>query len=572
MKGLFITVILALALYQAAAVRPNPGPLRLVDLSTLTRQQSACSSEQDCNEGLIFPIFSCVSGACRDTRVDQGGDSLVFTRSVGPLQTGGVGARCTSILNCRPGLVCISGNPVGKCGAAKGIIGISHLLVNIVQQDYVISSGGTSVTPEQQGPTRTSRAMAIVHLAAHDTYGIMTGAFVPKIIDDSIRAGFDPKLTEGLVNTKFNGGFDREVQGTAAALAAGYTAMKLLYPRSANLIDAVRKEALANTTPFFTSFGDIVAAAWVDVRKNDGASKSQQDNTFTSGLLRHQPDPNYNEATGNSGSQANFGRNWGSVRPFVLTNVRTQAFLKKFPGINSKEYRANLAEVKRKGQCNNIMQNGRPLEDIGVFWGYDGMPGIGVPPRLFLQVVLAVKELANLPFKNQLRAFAAVSTSMTDAGIAAWLWKFEYDLWRPVFGIREDPTDPIADWSPIGVPFSNIAPRTAPRCIGVNPDFPAYPSGHASFGTAAFKVLAKLLSKSPSQIKVTVTSDEFNGITTDGEGKVRPRFTQTINLNQAIEQNKDGRVLIGVHWRFDSDGGDVVGTKVANRAAQAFAF
>lgn len=72
----------------------------------------------------------------------------------------------------------------------------------------------------------------------------------------------------------------------------------------------------------------------------------------------------------------------------------------------------------------------------------------------------------------------------------AWRDKYKFNLWRPVVGIRNANLDTKfgtapgwqEDWTPLGAPLTN---QMRP---GVTPAFPAYPSGHATIGTAAFEV------------------------------------------------------------------------------------
>src|SRR5262249_54233095 len=157
-----------------------------------------------------------------------------------------------------------------------------------------------------------------------------------------------------------------------------------------------------------------------------------------------------------------------------------------------------------------------------------------------------------------------------------WYWKYAYDFWRPVVAIREadagfgptghgdgntkraNPGDPF--WLPLGAPRSNPAPPVA-GAAGENftPNFPAYPSGHATFGTACFETFAGLIKKPVDKIQATLASDEFDGVTTDSDGVTRPRWQQTFSLKEAIEQNKISRIYLGVHWIFDAEGGEIVG-------------
>jgi vanadium chloroperoxidase len=116
-------------------------------------------------------------------------------------------------------------------------------------------------------------------------------------------------------------------------------------------------------------------------------------------------------------------------------------------------------------------------------------------------------------------------------------------LWRPVVGIREHdksmgPAATEADndisndcdssWLPLGAPRTNR--------IGKNftPPFPAYPSGHATFGAAAFHITRLFYQQGGKFSDNTLTtdslfdgmdfvSDELNGVSTDNKGTVRPR-------------------------------------------------
>jgi vanadium chloroperoxidase len=213
---------------------------------------------------------------------------------------------------------------------------------------------------------------------------------------------------------------------------------------------------------------------------------------------------------------------------------------------------------------------------IGIYWGYDGASGLGTPPRLYNQIV---REVAinkpnpdtgkpNTPAQNA-RLFAFVHVAMADAGILAWEEKYRHDLWRPVVGIREHDKsmgpaatqaennvsdDCDSSWLPLGAPNTNRIAKN------VTPNFPAYPSGHATFGAAAFHI-TRLFYKDVSNDRrddlfddLKFVSDELNGVNTDNKGAVRPRHLRKFprGLWQMIEENGFSRVYLGVHWVFDA--------------------
>jgi hypothetical protein len=157
---------------------------------------------------------------------------------------------------------------------------------------------------------------------------------------------------------------------------------------------------------------------------------------------------------------------------------------------------------------------------IGLFWGYDGAAELGTPPRLYNQIVRQVAIAQNNDPAKNARLFAFVNAAMADAGILAWEQKYRYDLWRPVVGIREhDPSmGPAAaeaantlpdvgdaGWLPLGAPSTNSdGVRRAFKKNGT-PHFPAYPSGHATFGAAAFQI-TRLFYDRPSAASPTSCS------------------------------------------------------------------
>jgi hypothetical protein len=433
------------------------------------------------------------------------------------------------------------------------ILSINDLALELVKKDF---SDGHK--PNNAGPTKTSRALAIIHLAAHDAYAKVTSKFPPRL--SSLP---NPPQGIGDINAAAN----------AALLSAGILAAEKLYP---DFVDFIAKETACLTVgldPQALGYGQLVATAWLNSRSNDGSNVRQVDRSFSQEPGRHRPDPL-------APDQEALGRTWGSVTPFVLSSVPADAPLERQPALTDPGYTTAFKQVLRDGKA-DLVDRDPPKAVVGIFWGYDGANQIGVPPRLYNQIVRAIPEVTKLPLEKQIRLLTAINVAMADAGIAAWYWKYEYDFWRPVVGIREanagwGPTgkgdgndDTIGDpfWLPLGAPSSN--PVKIPAKNGT-PGFPAYPSGHATFGAACFNVAATLLGKHPKEIEVKFVSDEFNGVTTDNNGVTRPKYQDTFNLEKAIAENNISRIYLGVHWIFDATGGEKVGTAIANKVSNVF--
>jgi membrane-associated phospholipid phosphatase len=438
------------------------------------------------------------------------------------------------------------------------ILNINDLALQLVALDF--SDGHM---PSNGGPTKTSRALAIIHLAAHDAYALVSGGtLTPMLAPNKI-----PNLPATLVKN--------EASGSAAMLCAGVRAATVLYPDFKKFITTESAKFSSSNedgccNDLACKYGEQLADAWIAARMNDGSSAPQLDTLYSQAAGRHRPDPL-------DPKQQALGRNWGLVTPFVLDSVVADAFLGEPPALTDPGYATAFNEVITEGK-NNLPQTNPANAVIGIFWGYDGANKIGVPPRIYNQVIRAIDGFSMQPHELQIKVLTAINVAMADAGIAAWYWKYRYDVWRPVLGIREadqgwgpkgagdnNPAttgDPF--WLPLGAPSSN---STKPNGT---PGFPAYPSGHATFGAACFETAAALLGSTPALTNVKFVSDEFNGVTTDNTGAVRPKYEDNFNLAKAIKDNNESRIWLGVHWRFDAAGGETVGSAIADKVCAKF--
>ncbi len=253
------------------------------------------------------------------------------------------------------------------------------------------------------------------------------------------------------------------------------------------------------------------------------------------------------------------GAYWGKVVPFVL-RAADQYRVQRPPSLASYEYAVAFNEVKRLGGDGIITPTERTAEQTiaGIYWAYDGTPGLGTPPRLYNQIAVQIAEQKGSDVVEAARLLALLNVGMADAAIACWKYKYDYQFWRPITGIRQaDPrTGPTGlgdgnaattgdpTFTPLGAPASNL--------IGPNftPPFPAYASGHATFGGVLFQTLRKFYQT--DDISFTFVSDEYNGVTTDNTGAVRPLIPRTFSsLSEAEEENGQSRIYLGIHWKFD---------------------
>ncbi|MFN8611869.1 MAG: phosphatase PAP2 family protein [Vulcanimicrobiota bacterium] len=404
---------------------------------------------------------------------------------------------------------------------------------------------------QQLGPTRSSRAMAIVHIAMHDAI-------------QAIQRRYDTFLPQPGAPTR--------ASAEAAAVQAAHDTLVALYPAQKAALDQLLFQELAQIPDSLDKsngvlVGQIAAQSILANRANDGSTDNIQNQPYSFGQL-----PGQWRVDPLNPTQQPLGANWSAVRPFVLTSA-SQFRCPVPPALTSPAYTAAYNEVKAVGGDGVITPTVRTADqtEAGIYWAYDGTPSLCAPPRLYNQIALQLATQRGLSEIGELARFLALTNlAMADAGISAWESKYFYNYWRPICGIREsDPgTGPsglgdgnaatVGDpgWVPLCAPASNL------QAPNFTPPFPAYPSGHACFGGALFGTMRRALGT--DNVPFTFVSDEFNGITRDNLGNVRPLRPRSFNtLSQAEEENGQSRIYLGIHWSFDKVEGISQGEKVA---------
>jgi hypothetical protein len=425
--------------------------------------------------------------------------------------------------------------------------------------EVAINASGLDHTPgfgEQLGPVRAARATAIVHIAVFDAINAVTGNHYKSYCG----------LSPANAGTNMN----------CAVSQAAHDTLNALFPLQSASCDqllAADLKQVPNGRPKSDgiALGRRAAAAILAMRANDGSNYVEPRVGFefiTSndpGKWRQDPISHHPLA---------LGAFWGQVTPFVLQSS-SQFRAPVPPAIDSAEYAVAYDEVKSIGGDGIVTPTTRTAEqtEIGTFWAYDGTPSLCAPPRLYNQITMHIADqmgTSSDPVKLA-RLLALVNTAMADAGSAIWESKYYYQYWRPVTGIREsdpgtgptlagdgnDATEGDINFTPLGAPASNL---NGPN---FTPPFPAYPSGHAGFGGALFETLRKFYGT--DNIAFTFMSDEFNGITRDNRGNVRPVISRSFSsLSQAEEENGQSRIYLGIHWSWDKTEGIAQGRRVAD--------
>ena len=448
-------------------------------------------------------------------------------------------------------------------GHADRVLMWHEVMLDSIAIDHTPDPDTGEVDFAHGGPTRTSRALAITQIAVFDAANSVENKYVPY---------------SDLAQAPDNASID------AAVAYASFTALSTLYPNQAERLSALLESDLAQMDGDEASIaagqmvGEASAQAILDTRANDNSDHDEPNwgeggriadgNTSASGaavnsgetdVFDWEPDP-LTPSTSGDFSLA-LGAYWGAVTPFSLTSG-DQFRIESPPEPGSFEYLLGYWIVQRLGASPDTSGSwSNPLTRfIGNYWGYDATPLLGTPPRLYNQIaVLVAKNEGMTDATDMARYLAMINAGLADAGVAAWDSKYYYNYWRPVTGIaRSDDVMMTMEneaWEPVGISVINTETAIRPT-----PPFPAYPSGHSTFGASTFEIMRQLFG---NQTRFTFVSDEYNGEGVDPLGVPRPlvpvRF-QT--LDGAQSSNGISRIFNGVHWQWDNVKGLEMGENI----------
>jgi hypothetical protein len=237
--------------------------------------------------------------------------------------------------------------------------------------------------------------------------------------------------------------------------------------------------------------------------------------------------------------------NWGNVRTFAISDddKKIPAPLKYSENPNSQYY----IQGKETQSLVNDIKAGKEYEQnwVAIFWSDDCPKLTFTPAGRWIAVTNQVIKDHTNSLQKAVLTYTKVGMALGDAGIAAWHEKYRYKVERPIDYIRRVIGE--KDWNTIMCPDGNNAYFTPP--------FPAYPSGHSTFGGAAAEVLTAEFG--------------YNVGMTDRCHEGRSEFIGTPrtfpNFYAMAEENAFSRIPIGVHWRMDCDQGLKLGYRVARK-------
>jgi PAP2 superfamily len=351
------------------------------------------------------------------------------------------------------------------------------------------------------------RALAMMHLAMHDALNTIDPAYQ--------RYAYSGERSAA--------------NATAAAAEAAHRVLVSQYPDQRTKLDAelalwlktVPQSSLKNRG---IELGRAAATAILAIREGDGWD-TQGTYAFVSGPGEYETTPPWDGFVLQPGFR--------NAHPFALKSGN-QFRPPPPPALTSAAYTAAFDEVKAYGSANSQVRSA-DQSGYAVWWMEFSEGSVNRLARQLLQDGRVDLWSAN-------RMFAYLNLALFDVYIAVWDSKYEYNHWRPYTAVREatedgnPATSPDASWEP----------------LRPTPPFPEYTSAHAAGCAAAFTVLARTFGDDEPFSMETLTAPP---------GMPTRSFT---DFSQAADECADSRVALGWHFRYATDEGLKLGSRVAD--------
>lgn len=349
-----------------------------------------------------------------------------------------------------------------------------------------------------------SRGFAMVNIAMHDAVNATTGSQNRYYLSGVANSGGDTRM---------------------AASQAAHDVLVKLNPANTAQYDAALAAYIgpiasgaAKTNGSET--GALYAKKILDTRSSDGSAALAS--YTTTGLPG-----DWRPTTGNTVGTPQ----WGDVTPFLLTSP-DQFRPGAPPALGSAQYAADYNEVKAIGAVGSLTR-ATTEGDSAQFWAS------GSASQAWLRIGLALAEDDGLSTLENARTFALLTSVMADSQIAGFDSKFEYRMWRPITAIPLGDTDGNAMTAGDAGWLSLVAA----------PAFPGYVSTHSVLSQSAATSLASIFGN----------DDDFCLNLAFGDRCFA-------NIGAAALDASNSRVWGGIHFRFETDAGLVLGQQLGDYA------
>lgn len=236
---------------------------------------------------------------------------------------------------------------------------------------------------------------------------------------------------------------------------------------------------------------------------------------------------------------------WREVRTFTMSPNQSSSVdfdsVLSYSTDTSSAYYGQMNEVY--AVTTNAAANTNEDLWIAEFWA-DDVEGLMIsPPGRQLSIANQLIVQNDLDFDEALELLIRLGFALNDAAVSAWDDKYTYNIERPSNYIREY----------IDADFTS---NLSKFIDGVNPAFPSYPSGHATFAGVSAGVFIDFFGTDNINFTDT-TYTSFRNTTFNGTPRSFNSFTAM------ARENAYSRVPLGVHIEQDAIEGLRLGYEIA---------
>jgi hypothetical protein len=375
-----------------------------------------------------------------------------------------------------------------------------------------------TVIAGKTSPVVSSRVAAIVEAAVFDAVNGIERRYTPIHVDFAAPAGASER---------------------AAAIQAAYATLVVLYPSQKATLDAQLQASLAGIASISAGensvsiargiqWGQTVANDMMAWRSTDGFTPPPP--PFLGGLAIGEWRPTPPDFLPGAVPQFAYMTPWALSSPGQFRPAGP-------PVLSSDVYTTVFDEVKTMGSAVGSNRTADQTE-LAIFWTSN-------TPAAWNRVARTISSQRNLVLSDNARLFALLNIAMADAAISCWEAKYHYVFWRPITAIT------LADLD--GNPATDVDLAWTPLLV-ITPNFPEYPSGHATVSAAAATVLTAYFGDATP---FSIDSEKLPGVL-----RSFPSFSQ------AVLEINDARVFGGIHFRNAVLDGNTLGRAVGNYALQ----